>query len=54
MAFLLPLAKSVILKQLSKPEVKLFVVELLEAWAKQTDNKVDDVMAVQLRKALNL
>jgi len=54
MAIFLPLAKSVILKQLAKPEVRLFVVEMLEAFAKETDNKVDDVMVVQIRKALNI
>ena len=54
MAIFLPLAKSVILKQLAKPEVRLFVVEMREAFAKETDNKGDDVMVVQIRKALNI
>ena len=50
--FLSPLAKSVVMTQLHKPEVKRLIVDILQRIVKDTDNDLDDVFVLKIKKAL--
>jgi|DEB0MinimDraft_10_1074344.scaffolds.fasta_scaffold85771_2 hypothetical protein len=49
---LLPAAKSVLMHLIESPKIRLVVVELLEKLAERSDNKLDDYIVEQVRKAL--
>jgi len=49
---LLPAAKAVLMHLVDSPKIRLVVVELLEKLAERTDNKLDDYVVEQVRKAL--
>ena len=50
--FHFPLAKSVVMTQLHKPEVKRLIVDILQRIVKDTDNDLDDVFVLKIKKAL--
>ena len=52
MSFLFPLAKSVLIKLVNDQRVKELVIQLLEAYAAKTDNKVDNTIVAVVKDAL--
>ena len=37
-----------------KKQMKIFAVEMMEDYAKSTDNEVDDALVARVKKAMNL
>lgn len=52
MKIFLGVAQKIVANFVDSPEVKQFVIQLLERYAKTTDNDIDDVIVVMVRKAL--
>lgn len=52
MRVFLGVAEKIVQHFMNSREVKEFVVQLLERYAKSTDNDIDDVVVVMVRKAL--
>ena len=57
MTFLLLLLKPILLlavRKVFKKQMKTFAVEMLENYAKTTDNDVDDELVARVKKAMRL
>lgn len=52
MRVFLGVAEKIVRHFMDSHEVKEFVVQLLERYAKSTDNDIDDMVVVMVRKAL--
>jgi hypothetical protein len=52
MKIFLGVAEQIVQHFMNSREVKEFVVQLLERYAKSTDNDIDDMIVVMVRKAL--
>lgn len=52
MRVFLGVAEKIVQHFMDSREVKEFVVQLLERYAKSTDNDIDDMVVVMVRKAL--
>lgn len=52
MKVFLGIAQKIIEQFMASREVKEFVIHLLERYAKTTDNDIDDMVVVMVRKAL--
>ena len=57
MTFLFLLFKPILFLMVSKvfkKQMKIFAVEMMEDYAKSTDNEVDDALVARVKKAMNL
>jgi hypothetical protein len=52
MKIFLGVAEQIVQHFMNSREVKEFVIHLLERYAKSTDNDIDDMIVVMVRKAL--
>jgi hypothetical protein len=52
MKIFLGVAEQIVQHFMNSREVKEFVVQLLERYAKNTDNDIDDMIVAMVRKAL--
>ncbi len=41
-------------RKIFKKQMKIFAVEMMEDYAKSTDNEVDDALVARVKKAMNL
>jgi hypothetical protein len=41
-------------RKVFKKQMKIFAVEMMEDYAKSTDNEVDDALVARVKKAMNL
>ena len=57
MTFLFLLFKPILflmIRKVFKKQMKIFAVEMMEDYAKSTDNEVDDALVARVKKAMNL
>ena len=57
MTFLFILFKPILflmVRKVFKKQMKIFAVEMMEDYAKSTDNEVDDALVARVQKAMNL
>ena len=57
MTFLFILFKPLLflmVRKVFKKQMKIFAVEMMEDYAKSTDNEVDDALVARVKKAMNL
>ncbi len=57
MTFLFLLFKPILflmVRKVFKKQMKVFAVEMMEDYAKSTDNEVDDALVARVKKAMNL
>tara|TARA_B100001113_G_C20540674_1_gene375940 strand:+ start:67 stop:249 length:183 start_codon:yes stop_codon:yes gene_type:complete len=57
MTFLFILFKPILflmVRKIFKKQMKIFAVEMMEDYAKSTDNEVDDALVARVKKAMNL
>ena len=57
MTFLFILFKPILflmVRKVFKKQMKIFAVEMMEDYAKSTDNEVDDALVAMVKKAMNL
>ncbi len=57
MTFLFLLFKPILflmVRKVFKKQMKIFAVEMMEDYAKSTDNEVDDALVARVKKAMNL
>ncbi len=57
MTFLFILFKPILflmVRKVFKKQMKIFAVEMMEDYAKSTDNEVDDALVARVKKAMNL
>tara|TARA_B100000131_G_scaffold248129_1_gene241209 strand:- start:318 stop:500 length:183 start_codon:yes stop_codon:yes gene_type:complete len=57
MTFLFLLFKPILflmIRKVFKKQMKIFAVEMMEDYARSTDNDVDDALVARVKKAMNL
>ena len=57
MTFLFLLFKPILflmVRKVFKKQMKIFAVEMMEDYARSTDNEVDDALVARVKKAMNL